>query len=198
MGEFEDLIQKAKTGDQSALDELSTKFSASSLRKEAEEAAKLRQTLKEQMPLIREAKLRQVKDQLPDSMKAVELSLSDLGEVDPSEITVDLVKERVEAKLIEAKTARERLAKDQGFDSVEEFEQALESAKQAQTTKKKAMEAIGGATASSSGSSKESESSPAKAMFTAFEAAKKDRKAEDFAMGEGMEALLTAQAPVEE
>lgn len=198
MGEFEDLIAQAKAGDSTALDSLEEKYSGSALRKKAEEAAEAQKRYETGLPYIRQAKFAELLDQMPSDIE-VELTLEDLGEVPPEDITLDLLKSKASAKQEQLTEFNRQAAKQAGFETVEEYQAALQTAKQAQEEKTKAMTAVGSAASSGGGAPpKEESTEPHEAMFAGYEAAIKAGQTKDYAMGEGLHDLLTAQAPVEE
>lgn len=199
MGRFEDLVAQAREGDTEALDALESEFSGSSLRQQAEAGTQAQRQLEEQAPLVREAKFTRLVNDLPEDLQSVGLTVEDVGDVDPNELTIETLSDRARSKQ-EAEQARlETMAESQGFESVEAFQAALEATKQTNTERTKNMEAIGSGVASGSGGSvEEPPEEPFDAMKGAHDDARQRGLPKDKAMGEGMEALLAAQAPLEE
>lgn len=195
MGKYEDLLEKAEQGDAAAFKSLREEFGGSALRAKAEEADGLRKQLEDNEDLIREAKFnRLVKEANLDTP----LSLEDLGNTPAADITVDLLREKAEAKSATIQSAKTTMATEAGFDSVEEYEQALESLKQKRTTDMANAEKIGGATASSSGGtpSPTEEVTPYEGAVRDFKEAKKQGATDDIALGEAAHTLMASQAPV--
>jgi hypothetical protein len=198
MGEYEDLLERAEGGDTAAFAELK-KFGGQDLRRQAERAASLEKQMEANAPFVREGRFREVVSQLPDDLKDVDLSLADIGNVEPDQITVDLLTEKAQSKREEANRVRSAVAADAGFDSVEDFQAALEATKRGQEAKVSAMEKVGSGAASGGGAPPDdSPSSPFEAMKADFDEAKSMGMSDDKAMGEGVHGLMAAQAPVEE
>lgn len=196
MGRYEDLLEKAKGGDDAAFDDLAKEFSGGALRAKAEEADSLRKQLDDNESLIIEAKFRRL---VAEADLDVEISLEDLGDVTSSDLTVDLLREKAEAKTATMNAVKETMAKDAGFDSVEDYQQALDSMKEKRIAEQKAAEAIGGATSSSSGGTpgpKGDEETPYEESVKDFKEAKKQGATDDVALGEAAHTLMASQAPV--
>lgn len=194
MGRYEDLIQQARDGDATALDALESEFSGSELRKMAETNTEAAVKYQESLPLIRKAKLDELSGQLEDDLKSHGLTADDFKDVDPSDLTLDMVKERAKSRVDAAQESKLTLAKESGFDTVEEFDAAVEAAKQAKADKVTGMEDIGGGAASSGGSpSPAGGEDQSNAGQEAFDAAKKKGLSDDRALGEGIGALIDVQ-----
>ena len=195
MGKYEDLLEKAENGDASAFAALREEFGGSALRTKAEEADNLRKELADNEDLIREAKFNRL---VTEANLDTPLSLEDLGNVSSKELTVDLLREKAEAKSAVIKSAKTTMATEAGFNSVEEYEQALEGLKQQRSANQKTAEAIGGATASSSGGtpSPTEEVTPYEGATRDYKDAKKQGATDDVALGEAAHTLMAGQAPV--
>jgi len=190
MGKFEDLIQLAKDGDTEALETLEKEFGGSNLRDQVEAAAK---AAKDNEPYIRSGKFNALKAELGD----VDLNLEDLEGTDTQDFSEDLLRLKAEEKQAKMAAFKEDAAKAAGFASVEEYDKALESVKQKQTASKEGLEALGGATASSSGGQAPPEESkePWDESLEAYKEAKKTGSTQDVAHGIAAHALMTAQHP---
>ncbi len=191
MGKFEDLVQQAREGDAEALDELEKEFSGSNLREQQEAAT---QSLKENESFIREGKFRHLMAELGED---VVLSMEDLEGVDSQDFTANLLREKAEDKSERVAAVRLEAATSAGFDSVEEYDKALEELKAKQAEEKAGMEALGGATASTSGgqSPPTEVEEPYDEALKDFEGAKKGGATQDVAMGEAAHTLMTIQHP---
>ena len=193
--EYEELVDKALAGDAEAAVELKEKYSGSNLRDQAETSSK---KLQEWAPLVKQQRLQEAVAALPEELRSYSVSLEDLGEVPPEGITTELVKSKAEAKQAAVLKLRQQAATDAGFETVEEYEQALSAIRKQKETTVKVTELVGAAIGSSGGVvPPEAPKEPHEQMFDAHEAARKSGKTQDYAIGEGIEALFTAQAPVE-
>jgi len=193
--EYEELVDKALAGDAEAAVELKEKYSGSNLRDQAETSSK---KLQEWAPLVKQQRLQEAVAALPEELRSYSVSLEDLGEVPPEGITTELVKSKAEAKQAAVLKLRQQAATDAGFETVEEYEQALSAIRKQKEATVKATELVGAAIGSSGGVvPPEAPKEPHEQMFDAHEAARKSGKTQDYAIGEGIEALFTAQAPVE-
>ncbi len=198
MGEYEDLLARAKDGDESAFEELETKYSGTALRQQAEEAAALKKQMAEQAPLVRKAKFQEYMGQLEDDLKSADLTLDDLGEVTPGELTLDMVTQAAERKIEARNASILSAAKSAGFDTVEEFQAAMNRVKQERETNTRRMETVGSATASGTGGPvPEQELTRSEAGQRDFKEAKRQGATDDVALGEAVHTILAHQAPVE-
>ena len=195
MGKYEDLLEKAEQGDADAFKVLREEFSGTALRAKAEEADGLRKQLDDNESLMIEAKFNRL---VGEAGLEVEISLEDLGDVTSGDITVDLIREKAEAKIATMESVKGTMAKDAGFDSVEEYQQALDSMKEKRTAEIKAAEAIGGATASSSGGTPgpQEDVTPFDEATKDFKESKKLGATDDIALGEAAHTLMASQKPV--
>ena len=191
MGKFEDLIQSAKDGDAEALETLEKEFSGSNLREQQEAATK---ALQDNEPYIRVGKFNALKDALGEGL---ELNLEDLKGIDTDDFSEDLLREKAEEKTAQMDTFKQKVATEAGFESVEEYDKAMESVKQTQSTNTKGFETVGAATASSSGGQPlpVEPVEPWDESLKAYEEAKKTGSTQDKAHGIAAHALMTAQHP---
>lgn len=193
MGKFEDLIKLARDGDLTALDTLETEYGASNLREQSESATA---ALKENEDYIRVGKFNSLNAEIDGS----NLTLEDLNGVDSKDITKDLLVRKAEEKQANRAKVREDLAKEAGFESVDEYEKAMENLKQSQTKQRSDFENLGGSTASNSGghTPPAEAKDPYEESLEAFNEAKTSGKTQDEAHGEAAEALMAAQHPAKE
>lgn len=194
MGRFEDLIDQAKQGDEAALDALAAEFSGSTLREKAEKAESLESQLQSAMPYVRRARFDELVGKLDDGLREV-LRFEDIGETDPNSLTLEGLQDLATSKREAREAQRLAAAQDAGFDSVEEYETALETVKRQSEQRRQAMEAVGGGTASSGGDPAGSTEPP---LFDqgkeAFEAAKANGATDDVATASFIDTILTAQS----
>ncbi len=191
MGKFEDLVQRARDGDEEALNELESEFSGSNLRDQRDAAV---QTLKDNNEFIRQGRFQALRSELGEDADVI---LEDLEGVDSNDFTADLLREKADAKSANRAAAHLVAAQSAGFESVEEYDQALEALKSEQTKKKADMEALGGATASTSGGQTPpvEEKEPYDAALEDFKTAQKGGATHDVALGEAAHSLMTTQHP---
>lgn len=191
MGKFEDLIQSVRDGDTEALETLEKEFSGSNLRDQVEAAT---QVAKDNEPYIRVGRFNALITSLGEGIK---LSLEDLEGVDTQDFSEDLLREKADEKQTKMEAFKEDAAKAAGFESVEEYDKAMDAVKLKQTTDRKGLEALGGATASSSGGQVQPTEpvDPWDESLVAYEEAKKSGATQDKAHGIAAHALMTAQHP---
>lgn len=195
MGRYEDLLAQARGGDETAFDALEQEFGVSTLRDKAENAAALEKKLQTAMPLLRKARLDELVSKMPEDLRELPLDVGDFGEFDPDDLTLETVQEKAKAKSESTQAAKLAHAQEAGFDSLEEYNTALEAAKQQKATKVAGMEAIGGGAASSGGEPPGGqEPSNREAAKSAFEASKKSGETDDVAMARSIDAILSAEA----
>lgn len=200
MGRFEDLIEQAKEGDTEALDALQSEFGGSTLREKAEKADDLEKKYQSALPHLRQARLDDLVAKLDDDLREVGLDIGDFGDFDPDDLSLETVQDKAKAKSENAQAAKLAVAKDAGFDSVEEYEEALATVKQAREQRRARMEDVAGGVASSGGEPPGTgqEETPYEMGKKAFAAAKEAGEADDVGMARGIEAILDAQSePVE-
>ena len=200
MGEYEDLIQQVRDGDAEALDTLETQFGGSTLREKAELADSLQKQVDKAAPFVRQARFSELVDKLDDSLKESGLTAEDFGDVDPSSLSLEMVRDKASARLEASQASRQAIATDAGFDTVEEYEEALTAVKERKTAKVKGMEAVTSGVASSGGQSGEGgEPTRFEKSHEAFKEAKTEGKTDDLALAAFIDVNLSEQSePVEE
>jgi len=198
MGEYEDLVDQASQGDTDAAETLKTKYGSTKLREEAAKGAAVAKAYEESLPLARRGAFAQAAEALDDSLRQM-VRLEDIGEVPPQEITAELLKSKAQSNLNAANERKLTSAKESGFETVEEYDAALQTLKEQQNTRQRQLEAVGAATASGSGGTPvpEGTQTPFEAGKAAFDAAKNTGASDDVAHGEFVHQLLAAQAPME-
>lgn len=193
MGEYEDLIQRVRDGDTDALDELEQNYSGSTLREKAEQADKWKEQAEQAVPLMRQQRVNDLKDKVSEDLRDY-VSASDFEDADPDSIDLEAVQDKAKARQNAQQEVRLNAAKDAGFDTVEEYEAALNTIKEQKTQRTTQMEEVGGATAASGGDPVNSE---AKSRFEkgrdAFQDAKESGRTDDVAMAEAVTAVLNDQ-----
>jgi len=193
MGRFEDLIEAAEQGDTSALATLKSEFSGGTLREKAEKVDALEAKLEKGLPLIRKALLIDLQSQLDDDLKGARLSPDDFKDIDPDDLTLDMVKERAKSQIDGAQAAKLTLATESGFATVEEFDAAIASAKAQSEQRVASMEQVAGGVSSSGGEPSGTADTGKDVTREAFEASKKAGKSDDVALAAGIGALLESQ-----
>jgi len=188
MGEFEDLVDRASTGDDAAAELLKTKFGGSSLRQQAESGAEAQRRYEESLPDIRAGKFHAGLGSLPEELRG-KVTVDDVKGVKPEEITPEHLRSLAESKVESEKAHLLTQAKDLGFETVEEMQEALGKVKEEQTAKRREMEAIGGAT-SSSGSGAPAPTSQFNKAKTTYTEARDKGMAQDYALGKVVEVLM--------
>lgn len=199
MGRFEDLIEQAEGGDTDALQTLREEFSGSALREQAEANAQFRKKYEENLPVVRKARLDDLAARLDEDLREVGLDIGDFGDFDPDDLTLEKVQDVAKAKAESTQAAKLQSAQDAGFDSVEEYEEALQAVKEQRQKRKTGMEEVAGGVAGSGGEpgGEPEPETPYDHGRAAFEAAKAEGYADDHAMAESINAILTAQSPAE-
>ncbi len=200
MGEFEDLIQQVRDGDADALNTLESDYGGSALREKAERADSLQTQVDKAAPFVRQARLSELVDKLDDSLKESGLTAEDFGDVDPSSLSLEMVRDKASARLEASQASRQAIATDAGFDTVEEYEEALTAVKERKTAKVKGMEAVTSGVASSGGQSGEGgEPTRFEKSTEAYKEAKTAGKTDDLALAAFIDVNLSEQSePVEE
>lgn len=195
MGKFEDLIEQARGGDLSALDTLQEEFSSTALRSQAESAAEWQKKYENALPQVRASKVSELTAQLDESLQGIGVSADDFAGVDPETLSLELIQGKAQEKLDQKNAQRLDLAKEAGFDSVEEFNSALETAKGQRDQRKEGMEAITSGVASGSGEPGSGEPATMRDRAKeAFDASKKSGKTDDYAMADAAAAIMAAQS----
>lgn len=190
MGQFEDLVKQAREGDLSALDQLEQNFSGSTLREKAEKADSLESKIGDLTPLARKAKVDEVRSTLDEDLRAA-VDYDDFADVDPTEITAELVQQKVNARVAQQTQRKQAVAKEAGFDTVEEYEQALADAKAAREKRTADLESVGGSVGGGGGEAGGVDS------FTeskkAYDEAKQSGKSDDLALAGFLASSLERQ-----
>lgn len=196
MGRFEDLVEQAKEGDTDALDTLAEEFSGSALREQAEQASAFKSKYEEHLPVIRKARVDELVGKLDDDLREVGLGVDDFGDFDPDDLSLEQVQDKAKAKSEQVQATRLATAKEAGFDSYEEYQEALDAVKQSRQARQKGMEDVGGAAASSGGAPPgTSEPTLHDVGKEAFQTSKAEGRADDYALGDSIDAILAAQLP---
>ncbi len=200
MGEFEDLIQQIRDGDADALDTLESDYGGTALREKAERADSLQKQVDTAAPFVRQARFSELVDKLDDSLKESGLTAEDFGDVDPSSLSLEMVRDKATARIESSQASKQAIATDAGFDTVEEYEEALTDVKERKTAKVKGMEAVTSGVASSGGQSGEGgEPTRFEKSHEAYKGAKLEGKTDDLALGAFIDVTLSEQSePVEE
>ncbi len=200
MGDFEDLIQQAREGDADALDKLESDYSGGALREQAESAEAWRKKAEEAEPLRRTARVNELVGKLSEDLQEVGLTASDFEDMDPDDLSLEVVKDRAEARSAATQAQSLATAKDAGFETVEDYQEALTEVKQRKTTKVDGMEAVSGGVASGSGAPGGGEE---KTRFDkskdAYDTAREDGATKDVALANFIDVTLSEQGePAEE
>lgn len=199
MGRYEDLIEQAREGNLEALDSLESEFGVSTLREKAEQADTFKSKYEKALPHMRKARLDELAAKLDDDLREVGLGVDDFGDFDPDDLSLEAVQDKAKAKSEQAQASKLAAAQEAGFDSVEEYDQALQTFKEQKEQRKTGMEEVASGVTSSGG---EPAGTDEPTVFEqgkeAFEAAKLEGRADDHAMSDAIDAILSAQAPAEE
>ncbi len=200
MGEYEDLIQQVRDGDAEALDTLETQFGVSTLRDKAERADDLQKQVDKAAPFVRQARFSELVDKLDEPLKESGLTAEDFGDVDPSSLSLEMVRDKATARIESSQASKLAVATDAGFDTVEEYDEALTDVKERKTAKVKGMEAVTSGVASSGGQSGEGgEPTRFEKSHEAYKDAKTGGKTDDLALAAFIDVNLSDQSePVEE
>ena len=202
MSKFEDLIQEVKNGNMDALSQLEDEFSGSALREKAEKATELEAQVEALAPFAKEAKINELKTNLPDQYKDVQLSPDDLKDVAPSEITLETLIVKAQIKQDQNNAFVEQAAKQAGFETVEAYQSALDSVRPEPAVEQPAalndMESIGSAATNTSVGTPDTRTDTRQLAREAYTEAKEGGKAHDYAMGEALEHLFDNQVNSQE
>ncbi len=200
MGEYEDLIQQVRDGDAEALDTLETQFGGSTLREKAELADSLQKQVDKAAPFVRQARFSELVDKLDEPLKESGLTAEDIGDGDPSSLSRERVRDRATARIESSQASKLAVATDAGFDTVEEYDEALTDVKERKTAKVKGMEAVTSGVASSGGQSGEGgEPTRFEKSHEAYKDAKTEGKTDDLALAAFIDVNLSDQSePAEE
>ena len=196
MGRFEDLVDQAAEGNAEAAESLRTEFGGTALREQADKGRADAKKYEEALPDIRKAKFMSGIDGLDKELVEV-LNPNDVKGMAPDEITQDLLKSKAQERIKTQGEALESQASELGFETVEEMQEAFTKTREANETKRKAAEAIGGTVSSSSGDPTPDE--PQETFDKAkgdYDAAIKGGQTKDRALGEFTHTLMADQAEV--
>jgi hypothetical protein len=194
VGEFEDLIAKARSGDVEALDELESNFSGSALRGKAEEGDKFRQRAEALEPLARKARFSELVTSLDETMQGVGLTADDFADVPVDDLTSDLIRAKAQIKVEQVQATKQEAAKSAGFETVEEYEAALTAIRKQQDDRRGKLEAVGSASASGGGSEVPEEDAFIVGKAD-YDKARSMGASKDVALGEMVHTLLARQVP---
>ena len=195
MGEFEDTVQRARDGDETALDELEANFSGGTLRTEAEKVPGLEKRLEAAQPFMREARFTELVGKLDDDLKESGLTAADFADVDPDSLSLEMVRDKAKAVTEASQTQNQAAAEAAGIENVEDYKTALTTVKEQQTKKVTDMEAVTGGVASGGGDAGSGgEATRFDKSKTAFEKAKEDGLADDVAMASFIDVNLAEQS----
>ena len=194
MGRFEDLVETAKSGNLEALDALQSEFGGSNLREKAERVGVLEKEAEALLGPARRGKFEEMRGQLTEDLRS-NVSIEDLGEVHPNEITTDLLKEKAQANVKQREDFVLAAAKAAGFESVEEYQKALDIVKQQNTERRAKAETIAGGASGAGQSSGGDGKDPFDKAKEDYDKAMQTGSTEDVALGEFVETLLAQQAP---
>ncbi len=195
MGEFEDLIQQARDGDAEALDTLEADYGGSTLREKAEKHDSLEKKYQKAEPFVRQARFSELVGKLDDSLKESGLKAEDFSDVDPESLSLEMVRDKASSRIEAAQTRSQAAAEDAGFETVEDYQEALTTLKEQKDTKRKAMEAVAGGVASSSGKPPDgSEVSRFDKSRNAYKEAKEEGRTDDVALASFMDVTLSEQS----
>lgn len=194
VGEFEDLIAKARAGDVEALDTLESSYSGSALRGKAEEADTFRKRAETLEPLARKAKFSELVTTLDETMQGTGLTADDFADVPVDDLTSDLIRAKAQIKVEQVQATKQEAAKSAGFETVEEYEAALTAFRKQKDDRREKLEAVG--TASSSGGGSEvPEEDPYTVGKADYDKARSLGASKDVALGEMVHTLLARQVP---
>ncbi len=195
MGEFEDLIQQARDGDAEALNTLEADYGGSTLREKAEKADALEKKYQKAEPFVRQARFSELVSKLDDSLKESGLTAEDFGDIEPDSLSLEMVRDKASSRIEASQTQRLAAAEDAGFETVEDYQEALTAVKEQKDAKREAMEAVAGGVASGSGKPGDgSEVSRFDKSHEAYKEAKQDGRTDDVALANFMDVNLSEQS----
>ena len=198
MSKFEELIEQAKEGNIEALDQLEAEFSGSALREKAEKASELQAQVDQLAPFAKEAKIKSLKDSLPEAYQNVDLNADDLIDVAPTDITLETLIIKAQGKQKAELEFQTKAATAAGFDNVEAYKEALESIRPEPSDVQPSeavsdMEKIATAATGTSSGIPDNSVDTSKLAADTYKQAKKSGRADDYAIGEALEALFDNQ-----
>ncbi len=195
MGEFEDLIQQARDGDAEALNTLESDYGGSTLREKAEKADSLEKKYQKAEPFVRQARFSELVGKLDDTLKESGLTAEDFSDVDPDSLSLEMVRDRASARVEASQTQRLATAQDAGFETVEDYQEALTAVKEQKTAKREGMEAVAGGVASGSGQPGDgSEVSRFDKSHAAYKESKQDGRTDDVALANFIDVNMSEQS----
>lgn len=197
MGRFEELLSEAKSGNEEALDLLEQEFGGSQLRNQNESLSQENQSLKEwkekNAESVRKATFDALLPNLDEGLRET-VSVSDFADTDPDELTLDAIRNKANERQTELQRTIEVAAKAAGFETVEEYQTALNTVKQTQNSSRQGMEQFG-RSASSGGVGDSGGADTFETSKKDFDAAKQLGAADDEALGEFLHTHMAQQAP---
>lgn len=200
MGRFEDLVEQAATGDQDAAQALLDEFSATALRDQAERVPGLEQELESLRPIQRQQRFDDLAAKLDEGLREV-LTVEDVGETETESLSLEMLQDLATTKVEAVQATKLVSAKEHGFETVEEYESALQTLKQEADERKTGMESVSSGVTASGGGETGGGQAPTmhEAGQKAFKNAKDDGATDDIGMARGIEAILDLQseAPTE-
>lgn len=192
MPTFEELIQQARDGDLSALETLEQEYGGSTLRQKAEEGERYKALAEKALPALRRDRIEELSEKLPDNLRNF-ASVEDFADADPDSITLESLQERASARAERENQTRLATAQEAGFESWEEFQEAMNTVKQQRSQRQKDIEAVGGAAASGGSDVDILDEDLFTAGKDAFEETKKAGRSDDVAMANAVDAILNSQ-----
>ncbi len=194
MGEFENLIQQAREGNAEALDTLESDFGGSTLREKAEQAESLQKQVDKAAPFVRQARFSELMGKLDTSLQESGVTAEDFSDMDPDSLSLETVRDRAQVRIDADQTQRLATAEDAGFETVEEYQEALTTLKEQATKKRTDMEAVSSGVASDSGAPADGEVSRFDKSLGAFKEAKQEGRSDDIAMANFIDVNLSEQS----
>ena len=123
--------------------------------------------------------------------KAEGVTLADVGDLPPDQITPTLIRTKAAEKAEAARAAEERQAKELGFDTVDEYRAVLQAAKEAKAKQASAQQTAADVATSSAGGPPPRKT-PQEAGIEAWKAARQKGRPADVAGGEFVSAVARA------
>ena len=197
MGEFEDLIQQVRDGDADALNTLESDFGGSTLREKAELADSLQKQVDKAAPFVRQARFSELVDKLDEPLKESGLTADDFKDVDPNSLSLEMVRDKASARIETTQAQGLATAEAAGFDTVEEYQEALTTVKEQKEAKREGMEAVAGGVASGGGEPSGGTESRFDKSNEAFKTAKTEGRSDDIALAAFIDVNLSEQGEPE-
>jgi len=194
MGEFEDLIERAKSGDETALDELGQNFGGSALREKAEQADEWEKRYTKALPTLRQNRVTELVSKLDSDLQETGLTAEDFADIDPESLSLEQVRDAAQAKSEAVQAQGKAAAEAAGFETVEEYQDALATVKKQTETRKAGMENVAtGVTSTGGDPGSGGEKTRFDQSTDAHKAAKEDGRADDVAMASFVDVMLDHQ-----